>query len=51
MFYKNTDNCRVFLINTTDNEAGKDQTVEENENAKGFLIYTIIIYLINSKVK
>ena len=39
MLYKNMDNCRVFLINTTDNEdIGEDQTVEENKNAKGFLI-------------
>ena len=32
MFYKNTDNCRVLLIKTADNEdAGEGQTVEENE--------------------
>ena len=43
MFYKNTDNCRVLLIKTADNEdAGESQTVEENENAKGVLIYSYL---------
>ena len=47
MFYKNTDNCRVLLIKTADNEdAGEGQTVEENENAKGVLILNnVIIFL------